>query len=104
MSSHCLVGLQQRAAQRLWPRPLGLLCHTTNPGTLCYPGPDKETETMANKVRKPQPSKQRNPPRAVMQAEIDRILDRLDTEIPAAQKRMDELLRRLHDTRTTIAA
>jgi len=63
---------------------------------------------MANKVPKPQRSEQRRPQRASqgaeMQAEIDRILDRLDVEIPEAQKRMDELLRRLRDTRTTIAA
>jgi hypothetical protein len=39
-----------------------------------------------------------------MQAEIGLILDRLDAEIPEAQKRMDELLRRLCDARTTIAA
>lgn len=33
--------------------------------------------------------------RAEMRADIDRILDRLDTEIPEAQKRMDELLAQL---------
>ena len=54
---------------------------------------------MVNKVRKPQRVEQgkapRQPQRAEMQAEIDRILDRLGAEIPKAQKRMDELLARL---------
>jgi len=54
---------------------------------------------MANKARKPQRLEQhkatRQPQRMEMQAEIDRILDRLDAEIPEAQKRMDELLARL---------
>jgi len=54
---------------------------------------------MVNKVRKPQRAEQRKAPRqpqrVEMQAEIDRILDRLDAEIPEAQKRMDELLARL---------
>jgi hypothetical protein len=40
----------------------------------------------------------------VMQQEIDRILTRLDTEIPEAQKRMDELLTRLRTSRLTSAA
>ena len=52
-----------------------------------------------SKVRKPQRSEQHTPTRAEMQAEINRILDRLDAEIPEAQKRMDELLRRLRDIR-----
>jgi len=56
---------------------------------------------MVNKVRKPQrvdqgkAQRQPQPQRVEMQAEIDRILDRLDAEIPEAQKRMDELLARL---------
>ena len=36
--------------------------------------------------------------------EIDRILTRLDTEIPEAQKRMDELLAKLRTTRIVQAA
>jgi hypothetical protein len=60
---------------------------------------------MASQVRKPQRSEQHTPTPAEMQAEINRILDRLDAEIPEAQKRMDELLRRLRNNiRTTIAA
>jgi len=51
-----------------------------------------------SKVRTPQGSEQHTPTRAEMQAEINRILDRLDAEIPEAQRRMDELLRRLRDT------
>jgi hypothetical protein len=41
---------------------------------------------------------------AEMQQDIDRILDRLDTEIPEAQKRMDDLLARLRATRIVVAA
>lgn len=41
---------------------------------------------------------------AEMQADINRILDRLDIEIPEAQKRMDELLARLRTTRIVVAA
>ncbi len=57
-----------------------------------------------NKVRSPQRSEQHTPQRTLQrrtQAEIDRILDRLDAEVPAAQKRMDELLARLRTMRIT---
>jgi hypothetical protein len=56
-----------------------------------------------SKVRKPQRTEQHTPTRAEMQAEINRILDRLDAEMPEAQKRMDELLRRLRNTHTRAA-
>lgn len=59
---------------------------------------------MTNKVRKPRQSEQRTPTRAEMEADINRILDRLDVEIPEAQKRMDELLRSLRSMRTRTAA
>jgi hypothetical protein len=41
---------------------------------------------------------------AVMQQDIDRILARLDAEIPEAHKRMDDLLTRLRTTRVMVAA
>jgi hypothetical protein len=41
---------------------------------------------------------------AAMQADIDRILARLDTEIPEAMKEMDALLTRLRTTRIVVAA
>jgi hypothetical protein len=50
------------------------------------------------------PQGQQLPPKREMEADIDRILDRLDAEIPEAQKRMDELLARLRTTRIGAAA
>jgi hypothetical protein len=50
------------------------------------------------------PQRQQLPPKREMEADIDRILDRLDAEIPEAQKRMDELLARLRTTRIGAAA
>ena len=69
---------------------------------------------MANKVRKEQEPRrqkrvrlQRRPEREVqshMQADIENILARLETEIPEAKKAMDELLTRLRTTRLRGAA
>jgi hypothetical protein len=41
---------------------------------------------------------------SAMQADIDRILARLDTEIPETMKEMDALLTRLRTTRIVVAA
>jgi hypothetical protein len=57
--------------------------------------------------REPQRSPQRQPQRKSpreMQQDIDRILTRLDAEMPEAKKEMDELLARLRTTRIVAAA
>lgn len=55
-------------------------------------------------VRSPQRTPQRLPSEREMKEDIERILARLDAEIPEAKKEMDALLSRLRATRIVNAA